>query len=510
MIAERAVNAQPIPWQERNQTALVGEFAALRRRLDGEAVADFAHPTRDDKAVTNGAPGGSPTAMDALAAIFELSAFERELLLLLAGIEMDSALAARVAELAGGKLSGVTFSLAMSTLGNPHWSALAATSPLRRWRLISLEAGHGLTTAPLHIEERVLHYLAGTNRIDARLEDVVFRKAPPEWMDDDHFKLGNEIQRRLEADEAAAGIVHLCGDDELGQEGVASLVAHRSGRQLYVLRHEDTPAAGAELEQFLHLWMRERQLLPAMLLLQWGNESPSTAAKQLAERVPGTLMIASREPLRLHRAVECHQVDKPAPAAQLRLWQDALGPAAERTDGVLGEIAQQFRLSAETIVAIAGSVEAENAEPLRTRLWSACQVHSRPRLEVLAERIVPSAKWDDLVLPEAQTLVLRQLAAQSRNRMTVYETWGFAANGRRGLGLSALFSGPSGTGKTLAAEVLAAELHLDLYRIDLSAVVSKYIGETEKNLKQVFDAAEAGGCLLLFDEADALFGKRAG
>jgi hypothetical protein len=503
MMAERAASVQPIPWQERNQAALVGEFARLRRRLDGEAVLARA---------SEGTAGGSPTAIDALAEIFELSAFERELLLLLTGVEMDSALAARVAELAGGKRSGVTFSLAMATLGGPHWSALAATAPLRRWRLISLEAGQGLTTAPLRIEERVLHYLAGTNRIDARLEDVVFRKAPPEWMDEDHFKLGNEILRRLEADEVGgalgAGIVHLCGDDELGQEGVASLVAHRSGRQLYVLRHEDTPAAGAELEQFLHLWMRERLLLPGMLLLQWRSETPGPAARQLAERVPGTLMIASREPLRLHRVVESHQVDKPAPAAQLRLWQDALGTAAEEVAAVLGEIAQQFRLSAETIVAIAESVAAENAEPLSARLWSACRLHSRPRLEVLAERIVPAAKWDDLVLPEAQTLVLRRLAAQSRNRMTVHETWGFAANGRRGLGLSALFSGPSGTGKTLAAEVLAAELHLDLYRIDLSAVVSKYIGETEKNLKQVFDAAEAGGCLLLFDEADALFGKR--
>jgi hypothetical protein len=502
MMAERAVGVQPVPWQERNQSALVEEFAALRRRLDGESAAVRA---------SEGAPGGSPTAIDALTEIFELSAFERELLLLLAGVEMDSALAAWVAEVAGGKRSEVTFSLAMAMLGNPHWSALAATAPLRRWRLISLEAGHGLTTAPLHIEERVLHYLAGTNRIDARLEDVVFRKAPPEWMDDDHFRLGNEILRRLEADEVGDGIIHLCGDDELGQEGVASLAAHGSGRQLYVLRHEDTPMAGAELEQFLHLWMRERRLLPATLLLQWGNETPSAAARQLAERVPGTLMIASREPLRLHRAVECHQVDKPAPAAQLRLWQDALGPAAKDVPESLGEIAQQFRLSAETIVAIAGSVDAENedAEPLSARLWNACRVYSRPRLEVLAERIVPTAKWDDLVLPEAQTLVLRQLAAQSRNRMTVYETWGFAEHGRRGLGLSALFSGPSGTGKTLAAEVLAAELHLDLYRIDLSAVVSKYIGETEKNLKQVFDAAEAGGCMLLFDEADALFGKRA-
>jgi SpoVK/Ycf46/Vps4 family AAA+-type ATPase len=92
--------------------------------------------------------------------------------------------------------------------------------------------------------------------------------------------------------------------------------------------------------------------------------------------------------------------------------------------------------------------------------------------------------------------------------MKVYETWGFAAKGRRGLGVSALFTGGSGTGKTMAAEVLAGELRLDLYRIDLSAVVSKYIGETEKNLKQIFDTAEDGGVLLLFDEADALFGKR--
>src|SRR5262249_32267751 len=131
---------------------------------------------------------------------------------------------------------------------------------------------------------------------------------------------------------------------------------------------------------------------------------------------------------------------------------------------------------------------------------------ARPRLDDLAQRIMPRASWDDLVLPDAQKETLRQLAAQVRHRMKVYETWGFAAKGRRGLGVSALFTGGSGTGKTMAAEVLAGELRLDLYRIDLSAVVSKYIGETEKNLKQIFDTAEDGGVLLLFDEADALFG----
>jgi SpoVK/Ycf46/Vps4 family AAA+-type ATPase len=103
---------------------------------------------------------------------------------------------------------------------------------------------------------------------------------------------------------------------------------------------------------------------------------------------------------------------------------------------------------------------------------------------------------------------LRDIALHVRNRTTVYQRWGFAAKGARGLGISALFAGVSGTGKTMAAEVLANELRLDLYRIDLSAVISKFIGETEKNLRRVFDAAEEGGAILLFDEADALFGKR--
>jgi SpoVK/Ycf46/Vps4 family AAA+-type ATPase len=141
-------------------------------------------------------------------------------------------------------------------------------------------------------------------------------------------------------------------------------------------------------------------------------------------------------------------------------------------------------------------------------LWEACRVQARPRLDNLAQRIEPAATWEDLVLPESQHQMLRDIAAHVRQRTKVYEAWGFAAKDSRGLGISALFAGDSGTGKTMAAEVLANELRLDLYRIDLSQVVSKYIGETEKNLRRVFDAAEEGGAILLFDEADALFGKR--
>jgi SpoVK/Ycf46/Vps4 family AAA+-type ATPase len=118
------------------------------------------------------------------------------------------------------------------------------------------------------------------------------------------------------------------------------------------------------------------------------------------------------------------------------------------------------------------------------------------------------ATFKDLVLPELQLKLLREIVLHVRNRTQVYERWGFAGKDSRGLGISALFCGVSGTGKTMTAQVLACELELDLYRIDLSQVVSKYIGETEKNLRRIFDAAEGGGALLLFDEADALFGKR--
>jgi SpoVK/Ycf46/Vps4 family AAA+-type ATPase len=121
---------------------------------------------------------------------------------------------------------------------------------------------------------------------------------------------------------------------------------------------------------------------------------------------------------------------------------------------------------------------------------------------------VPKAGWDDIVLPGAQRRTLSQISVHVRLRNRVHEDWGFAGKSGRGLGLATLFWGDSGTGKTLAAEVLARELDLPLYRIDLSAVVSKYIGETEKNLARVFDAAEEDGAILLFDEADALFGKR--
>ena len=142
------------------------------------------------------------------------------------------------------------------------------------------------------------------------------------------------------------------------------------------------------------------------------------------------------------------------------------------------------------------------------RLWEACRGRARAGLGALATVRTPRAGWDDLVLPEPMLAQLRALVAAVRHRSTVLDDWGFAERTSRGLGSTALFAGPSGTGKTMAAEVIARDLDLDLVHVDLSQVVSKWIGETEKHLRRVFDAAEDGGAVLLFDEADTLFGKR--
>ncbi len=171
------------------------------------------------------------------------------------------------------------------------------------------------------------------------------------------------------------------------------------------------------------------------------------------------------------------------------------------------QAAEQFDLGSRAIFAARVHEAARQSASDPDALWDACRLQGRARLDELAQRVLPVATWKDLVLPEPQLALLRDIGARVR-RARGCAGWGFRSRGARGLGVSVLFFGSSGTGKTVAAEVLANELRLDLFRVDLSQVVSKYIGETEKNLARVFDAAEDSGTILLFDEADALFGKR--
>ncbi len=181
----------------------------------------------------------------------------------------------------------------------------------------------------------------------------------------------------------------------------------------------------------------------------------------------------------------------------------------------LEDLAARFKLSGGHIVdavctarGFAAARSSGKSAISREDLYRACRNRSSRKLDSLARKINPRRKWQDIVLPPAVKEQLGEICAFVRHKETVYSEWGFDKKLSIGKGLNILFAGPSGTGKTLAAEIIAGEVGLDLYKIDLSGIVSKYIGETEKNLKKIFGEAETGNSILFFDEADALFGKR--
>ena len=491
-----------LAWTDANQRVLVAELARLKALLGNGDPADAAV-----EAARASLP--DPAAIDLVEGAFDLSAFERDTLLLAAGVEMDSRLAALCGEAASQpQRPWATFGLALALLPGAHWSALSPSAPLRRWRLVELDEGTGLTAARLRIDERVLHFLAGVNSLDARLQAML----RPAWrapvMATGQLRAAEGLAARLVDHVGPWPVVQLGGDDLSGQEDVAAEVARALGLELHAVAAAELPSSPAELHAFATLWQREAVLCARALLIEHSDEASRDVVQRLVERLACPVFVAGREPFRLTGTVVHVTVDRPGVVEQRRLWRELLG--APSVNGALDALSSQYRLSARTIAATVAQVAARRdaGEPLERALWRACRGAEAVRLDALAQRIEPRAGWTDLVLPVAQLKTLRRIAAHVRHRLRVYHDWGFAAKSARGLGISALFSGESGTGKTMAAEVLATELELELYRIDLSAVVSKYIGETEKNLRRVFDAAEESGAILLFDEADALFGKR--
>ena len=524
-------------WHEANQRYLMARLAIVRGALTRHAgrVQDNQRKVEPDDRATEqrlidaAHALSAPSALDALCAAFALSPFERDVLLLCAGMDLDSTFSPLCAAAQGDQhRSFPTFSLALAALPEAHWSALTPAAPLRRWRLIEIGPGDTLTTSQLRIDERVLHYLAGVSCLDARLHGLVELLSPPSELPPSQRELAQRIADFWSrSKESPAGIViNLCGNERTGKQAVAAFACATLGIQLSAIRATHVPLAVAEREALARLWEREAALSNSALLLDYDEPDNNRAVLSFLENVQGVLLVASREPLRLwkHQVIRL-DINKPTAEEQQNLWQEALGPLAAQFNGHLETLVAQFSLGLQSIhaaTAVALSkIEAQGCEigicklpsstldpRLQGVLWDACRIQARSRLDDLAQRIEPVAAWCDLVLPEAQLQSLRDIAAQVHQRAKVYESWGFASKGAGGLGISALFVGASGTGKTMAAEVLANDLRLDLYRIDLSQVVSKYIGETEKNLRRVFDAAEEGGAVLLFDEADALFGKR--
>jgi hypothetical protein len=483
-------------WLEANQQHLMLALARVR------ALIERSDPAAAQQAWEESARAlPAPSTLEALCGTFGLTTFERDVILLCAGVELDAAFAALVPG------AQPTFGMAMAILPEAHWSALLPAAPLRRFQLVELLAADSLTRSPLKLDERVLHFLTGVSSIDERLRPYVEQVGAAPELPLSQRALADRITRAWAPQGQAPPAIQLCGQDPAAKRAIAATACERLGLRLYALRADELPHTPAERDGIARLWEREAILGRAALLIDGEDVAELSRAAALAERIQSWLLVMSGEPLRLRRPSQRLDVRKPSVTEQEALWRATLGPLADRLNGHIERVVGQFSLGTAGLRAAAGEV-AESDPPDGAALWEACRTQARPRLDDLAQRIDSHAGWEDLVLPASQLQTLQEMAAHVRRRAQVYEEWGFGRKSGRGLGLSGLFCGASGTGKTLAAEVLAAALALDLYRIDLSQVVSKYIGETEKNLRRIFDAAEEGGALLLFDEADALFGKR--
>ncbi|MEU3986999.1 ATP-binding protein [Streptomyces platensis] len=460
--------------------------------------------------------GPLPT-LDALTTCFGLSPFEREIVLLAAAAELDPTTGARCAAASGDpSRTHPTFSLALAALGAPHWSALTPVAPLRRWRLIELDDETRLTTSRLRVDERILHFLVGSPYLDAKLHGLLRRTTAPGSLPPSHDRAAARVAAGWAGTGPDAPLrVELVGGDLRTRADIAATAARRSGLGLYSMAADDVPTDAGERDRLARLWQREAILLPAALLIEVGemDRDQHAAADAFIAGAAVPLVVSSPDPRQTGQPRgERVTVPKLDTEEQLGLWSDAFAGVPEVTARHLQSLVAQFQLPPHVIRAAATTVRRDlpgaDAADAGELAWQAGLTQARMGLDELGRRIEPRAGWQDLVLAERQLKILQEVVAHVRQRSTVYQDWGFAQALRSGLGVTALFAGGSGTGKTLAAEVMAKELGLDLFIIDLSQVVSKYIGETEKNLSRVFDAAERGGALLLFDEADALFGKR--
>lgn len=527
-----------INWHESNQRYLMAAIRLVQEELELHKVSltnqdkkeksrlsESSTAEKDLEKAANDLP--APAAIETLATIFNLSSFERKILLMCAGAELDSNFAALISSLQGNPAFFLpTFSTALAVFPDAHWSALSPNAPLRYWQLIEVNTSQLLTKSHLKIDERILHYLTGVFQMDERLSGIIDPCFAENDLVPSHQEKADYIINVItqKSADSTLPVIQINGEDMPDNLAITAYASFRLGLSLWTLSVFALPVNLKEVNELIRLWNREAALGACALLLDCsetdtGDTSRLQTITGFCENIKGVLFIGSRHwKPKLQRLTVNIDIQKPTVKEQRILWENRLGPDTIKLDGELGNLVSQFNLSARAIYTISSellreharkdSKEEESSEQFENLLWKTCCANSRPRLDNLAQRVEPIATWNDLILPEQQISTLREIAMHVTQRAMVYEEWGFGAMSSRGLGISALFTGESGTGKTMASEVLANELKLDLYRIDLSQVVNKYIGETEKNLKKIFDAAEDGGAILLFDEADALFGKR--
>ncbi len=556
-------NENMIQWQEANERYLSAALNWLRLKLRrladsvGDDAAPAAEQAKTDAEIAEAAAvtaeaekAQSAPALVILCRRFGLSPFERDVLLLCIAMELDTRTPGLCARAQSEPNRGYpTFALAMALFDQPAWDVLSAERPLRYWRLIDVNplAAQSLIMAPLRADTRIVNYIKGLNTPDDRLPSLLAPFDVPEGdilLPPSQQQAVETVVRRIRQsiDGKPPPVTQLTGLDSVGKQLVARRAAFELGLNLYRIPTQLLPASTTELEALARLWQRESFLLPVALYLDAhdygagdksgnGDRSILLSLHRFMARTGGIFFISTREIWSdLGSLTTVVEVRKPTAVEQREVWAASLEEAAasDTTVSVAEDarrspplLAGQFNLNVTTIREIveraagasrgngeAGNGEAGNGGIQHDGLWDDCLMNTGPKLDTLAQRLDPRATWDDIVLSDETVQLLHCIADQVSRRSTVYDDWGFRAKMNRGLGISALFTGDSGTGKTMAAEVIANELRLNLYRIDLSGVVSKYIGETEKNLRRLFDAAEDGGAILFFDEADALFGKR--
>ena len=427
--------------------------------------------------------------------------------------------------------------------------------------LLRVEEGPTIPSRIIRVEERVVEYVRGSDAIDGALGQVVSvdRLDSPTSMtvmEDDRQDALDAIGDRMRdygdpqapawlytrtADEASSAtqggrplMVGFMGLDERTAEAAVDYVCRRA--EVPVIRVDASALASADANDVLAAIRREARLqggaihVTSMDVLEPELRSPFAETQDGTEvrrrdddrlervlseldRFPGDVVLTGDASIsaEIQPALEHHrytEVSFPRPDFEERtaMW-GAVEGFPEGADPAA--LAGTYRLTRGDIEDAVATARALTGGDLTTSaIREACRLHSRQELDELAKEIEPAYDWDDIVLPEDTMTHLREIAGGIRHRGTVFEEWGFADRFSLGNGINILFTGKSGTGKTMAAEIIANDVGLPLYKLDLSSVMSKYIGETEKNLRRVFDAAENSNAILFFDEADALFGKR--
>jgi AAA+ superfamily predicted ATPase len=407
-------------------------------------------------------------------------------------------------------------------------------SPLIKHQLLSftddtLAKSISLLARPLKVDERIITYLLGWDELDANLLPFVRVVVPQVELE--KVILDEDVKSRLvqltsHYMNADSGLVwHFYGPWGAGKQTTAEAICHQLSLKLLIIDCPKMLALNTPFEMLVKLILRESLLQNAAVYWDGFDVLPPEEAQQLLDIIASEFE-SSPCPVFLASKNAWHPSDTRCPFFQLafpmpdfaqrkQLWQSHLNGQSNISDVELTAVAGKFRLTAgqiENAAAIAQSLalwrDSESGIVYKEDLYTACRQQSNHKLSQLASKITLRYVWADIVLPKDQLEQLREICNYVKYHHLVYGEWGFDHKLSLGKGLNILFAGPSGTGKTMAAEIIANELRLDLYKIDLATVVSKYIGETEKNLDKIFKEAQDSNSILFFDEADAVFGKR--